>query len=69
MQRFAFYMDAGGPVMWVILALSVLGVAIVLERTVFFALARGKPFAPEGGGALDAVIAAAEEARGARKLG
>ncbi|MDR1742025.1 MAG: MotA/TolQ/ExbB proton channel family protein [Synergistaceae bacterium] len=39
MNGFMFYMDAGGPVMWVILLMSVLGAAIVIERLAFFALA------------------------------
>jgi biopolymer transport protein ExbB len=33
---FMFYMNAGGPVMWVILFLSVAGAAVVFERLIFF---------------------------------
>jgi biopolymer transport protein ExbB len=40
MDLFLFYMNAGGPVMWVILCLSVLGSAIIFERVLFFAAAR-----------------------------
>jgi biopolymer transport protein ExbB len=36
---FMFYMDAGGPVMWVILFLSVAGAAVVFERLFFLAAA------------------------------
>ncbi|MDR2174539.1 MAG: MotA/TolQ/ExbB proton channel family protein [Synergistaceae bacterium] len=44
---FAFYMTAGGPVMWVILFLSVAGAAVVFERLFFFSFEGRAPFAPE----------------------
>ena len=44
MNDFMFYMNTGGPVMWVILVLSVVGVAVVLERLVFFAVAGRRGF-------------------------
>jgi biopolymer transport protein ExbB len=41
---FIFYMTAGGPVMWIILFLSITGVAIVIERLFFFAFASRSAF-------------------------
>ena len=38
MTTFLEYMDAGGWVMWVILALSVASAAFVIERVIFFAM-------------------------------
>jgi biopolymer transport protein ExbB len=43
---FTFYMNAGGPVMWVILFLSVAGAAVVFERLLFFSSAGRAAFAP-----------------------
>lgn len=46
-----FYMEAGGLIMWVIAFLSLLGVALVVERAVFFASRARDPFileTPEG---------------------
>ncbi|MDR2522743.1 MAG: MotA/TolQ/ExbB proton channel family protein [Synergistaceae bacterium] len=40
MTTFLEYMDAGGWVMWVILALSVASAAFVIERVIFFAVSR-----------------------------
>jgi biopolymer transport protein ExbB len=34
--KFIFYMNAGGPVMWVILFLSIIGTSVVFERLIFF---------------------------------
>lgn len=31
-----YYLEAGGPLMWVLLIMSILSVAIILERTCFF---------------------------------
>lgn len=45
-DQFKFFMDAGGPIMWVILGLSVAGCAIVLERLSFFVWAGRRPFHP-----------------------
>ena len=44
-DSFMFYMNAGGPVMWVILFLSVTGAAVVFERLFFFSSA-GASFMP-----------------------
>ncbi|MDR1732109.1 MAG: MotA/TolQ/ExbB proton channel family protein [Synergistaceae bacterium] len=46
MSQFMFYMDAGGPIMWVILGLSLTGVALLAERFLFFTLAGGRAFSP-----------------------
>ncbi len=45
-----FYMNTGGPVMWVILFLSVVGVSVVLERLAFFAAAGRRGFVPPDAG-------------------
>ena len=37
-EQFFEYMELGGSIMWIILALSVLAVAIVIERFIFFAV-------------------------------
>jgi biopolymer transport protein ExbB len=52
-RQFQFYMDAGGPVMWVILFLSIAGAAVVAERVLFFFLAGRRErvsFSAPGGG-------------------
>ena len=54
LENFAFFMNAGGPVMWVILFLSILGVAIVIERLFFFASAKRRVFSPDNGDFVDA---------------
>ena len=36
-------MQAGGPIMWIIAALSVVGLAIVIERLLFFHRASTAP--------------------------
>jgi biopolymer transport protein ExbB len=45
--NFMFYMTSGGPVMWVILFLSITGVAVVFERLIFFAAAGRTVFSAE----------------------
>lgn len=40
MQSSLSYMDVGGPVMWAILAISVMGCAIVFERALFLLMTR-----------------------------
>lgn len=37
-EQFLMYMELGGSIMWIILALSVLAVAIIMERLIFFAV-------------------------------
>lgn len=44
---FMAYMQAGGVIMWIILVLSVIGCAVVVERVLFFARASSDPEALE----------------------
>ena len=49
-SNFAFidYMNAGGPIMWIILALSVLALAVAFERIIFFAVSSANRLGLEG---------------------
>jgi biopolymer transport protein ExbB len=41
---FVEYMNAGGSIMWIILGISVVAAALIIERLIFFAMASADPF-------------------------